>query len=93
MGVALATVADNGNLLGLDQIDVGVSVIKNSHGDLSFLLPCPRTNEGLDQKLHFLSAAGDGDDAGPRHIDEPEGLHKIDEFIDCLRTADHLEHE
>jgi hypothetical protein len=31
MGVTLAAVADDGNLLGFDQIDVGIPIIKNAH--------------------------------------------------------------
>ena len=33
MGVALAAIADDGDLLALDQIDVGVAIVIDAHGD------------------------------------------------------------
>jgi hypothetical protein len=32
MGVALAAIADDGDLLALDQVQVGVAIVVNSHG-------------------------------------------------------------
>ncbi len=32
MGVALAAVADDGDLLALDQVQVGVAIVVNTHG-------------------------------------------------------------
>ena len=36
VGVALAAVADDGDLLALDQVQVGVAVVINAHGSKSF---------------------------------------------------------
>jgi hypothetical protein len=37
--VTLAAIADDGYLLALDQIDVGVAIIVNAHGPLPLLRP------------------------------------------------------
>ena len=34
VGMALAAVADDGHLLGLDQIDVGIAIVIDTHGDI-----------------------------------------------------------
>jgi hypothetical protein len=36
MGVALAAVADDGDFLALDQIDVGITIIIDAHWSLSW---------------------------------------------------------
>jgi hypothetical protein len=37
MGVALAAIADDGDLLALDQVQIGVAIVVNAHLSLSLL--------------------------------------------------------
>ena len=40
MRAALAAVADDGDLLALDQIEIGVAIVIDTHGYVSFLVDC-----------------------------------------------------
>src|SRR5436190_3094236 len=42
---------------------------------------------------HPLRPAGDGDDAGARHLDQAERQHQSDELVDLVGFAGELEHE
>jgi hypothetical protein len=44
MGVALTAIADDDDLLALDQVQVGVAIIINTHG--GFLLRGPESADG-----------------------------------------------
>src|SRR5690348_12920756 len=55
MGMALAAVADNGDLLGLDDVEIGIPIIENAHGNL----PVLRVARRADLKFSsLLSEAG-----------------------------------
>ena len=61
----LAAIADNGDFLGFDQIDVGVTIIINAHGKIPrCLIADTQPVNRLENKLKFLAAPGDGDHAG-----------------------------
>ena len=40
MRPALAAVADDGDLLALDEIEIGVAIVIDTHGYVSFLVDC-----------------------------------------------------
>ena len=53
MGMALAAVADDGDLLALDQVDVGVAIVIDAHGP-----QVPRFQGGRCPRLHCVCVAG-----------------------------------
>src|SRR5262249_22753831 len=106
MGVTLATVADDGDLLAFDQVDVGVAIVINAH-DVSPLLgpgvgrcfAASRYNGPPGQAWrerstsHALRPAADRNDAGARDLDQAERDHQRDEAFDLVARAGDLEHE
>src|SRR3974390_2239741 len=73
MGMALAAIADDGDLLALDQVQVGVAIVVNTHGPIlkawapksrPTLRPVPRA--GIGQFAVVLLSGLAGGDKGPR---------------------------
>src|SRR5579872_4324675 len=80
--MALAAIAEDQHLAALDQIDVGIAIVIDTHG------------KPFSRKIsEFGGAARDRDDPGARDIDEPQRLHELDEGIELLGRSRHLEDE
>ena len=91
--MALAAVADDGNLLALDQVHVGVAIVINTHGHWPFSLDVPALPCGAALLFNTLGTARDRGDTGTRDLDEAQRLHEFDEGIHLLGVAHHFEHE
>src|SRR5262249_47809725 len=106
VGVTLPAVADDGDLLAFDQVDVGVAIVINAHGFLTparpgvgrclaasrFYGPPGQAWRGRSAS-HPLRPAADRDDAGARDLDQAERDHQRDEAFDLVARAGDLEHE
>ena len=61
VGMALAAVADDGDLLALDQVDVGVAIVIDAHGS-SLFSDCAKAARGGGRSvMRALLAAGGGE--------------------------------
>ncbi len=85
MGVALAAIADDGNVLVFDQLQISVTVIINAHFNSS-LQTHPRPPGGAFKSNGFL-APRHSDNAGAGDLDEADFLHKLHKAVDLGRCA------
>ena len=85
VSMSLAAVADDRNLLALDQVHVGIAVVVHAHQ--AFPYNCER------RLLQQASAAGDGGDAGAADFLQPDRAHQRDEGVQLVGAAGQLEHE
>src|SRR3974390_2405480 len=74
MGMALAAIADDGDLLALDQVQVGVAIVVNTHGPIlkawapksrPTLRPVPRAGIGQFAVVLLSGLAGGDKAPGP----------------------------
>ena len=106
VGVALAAVTDDGDVLALDQGQVGVVVVEHlSHWGLSFWLVCRLTvirstatrrghRDGSEAALGDRPrAAADGDHAGLHELADAEGLEHAQEVAELVGVAGHLDRD
>src|SRR6478609_3355401 len=101
MGVALAAVADDRDVLALDQGQVGVVVVEHlSHWGFSFVLVwcfSPRSWWGGDGDRAQVAlgdgtgAAADGDHAGLHQLTDAEGLQHAQQVAQLVGVADGLD--
>ena len=85
MGMALAAEADDGDLLVLDQIEIGIPIVINAHCHIPSVAPAfyPLRNRVQLSRLHmshagigYAAAAADGGDAGAGDIDQAQRPHQ-----------------
>src|SRR5262249_23664024 len=73
----------------LPHLDILTFMLFRSNGYTMYI----RSSRLSSPDLHRLGAAADGDDAAARDLDKAEGEHQLDELVDLVGTAGHLEHE
>ena len=79
MGMALAAITDDGDLLALDQADISIGIIINAHGK-----DFPEVSLKIEWALNRLRPAGDGHNPGSGDLDKANLPHQGDELVHLL---------